>query len=442
MLGCVDAFDATIGAADGGGAVTTDLLELADQLWTGERDIADHHPIMQWGDLAEVGARTAFVAAFANVSAFSTDDGLVLVDTGSSFLAQQVHDTLRTWNGDALHTAVFTHGHIDHCFGVEHYDADNAASGAAPPRVVAHEAITARFDRYRMTAGYNGAINRRQFQLPAFEWPVDYRYPDETYRDAMTLDVGGERFELHHARGETDDHTWVWIPARRTLCCGDLFIWASPNCGNPQKVQRYALDWATALRQMAELGAETLLPGHGLPIIGVDRVRTSLLDAAALLQTLHDQTVASMNAGATLDEVLRGIDYPDDLLAKPYLRPVYDEPEFVVRNVWRLYGGWYDGNPARLKPAPDADVAREVAALAGGAAHLAARARALISEGDLRLAGHLAQLAGLAAPDDAAVQLVRAEVYEARAAAEPSTMAKGIFSAAAADSRAAQAPPA
>ena len=25
----------------------------------------------------------------------------------------------------------------------------------------------------------------------------------------------------------------------------------------------------------------------------------------------------------------------------------------IVRNIWRLYGGWYDGNPARLKPAPD-----------------------------------------------------------------------------------------
>jgi len=25
----------------------------------------------------------------------------------------------------------------------------------------------------------------------------------------------------------------------------------------------------------------------------------------------------------------------------------YDDPEFVVHNIWRLYGGWYDGNPAR-----------------------------------------------------------------------------------------------
>ena len=89
----------------------------------------------------------------------------------------------------------------------------------------------------------------------------------------LRVAVGGETFELHHAKGETDDATWAWVPARRILCTGDLFIWASPNCGNPQKVQRYAKDWAVALRTMADLGAETLLPGHGLPILGVDRVR-------------------------------------------------------------------------------------------------------------------------------------------------------------------------
>jgi hypothetical protein len=46
-----------------------------------------------------------------------------------------------------------------------------------------------------------------------------------------------------------------------------------------------------------------------------------------------------------------------DLLERPYLRPVYDEPEFVVRTVWRLYGGWYDGNPAHLWEHPPVESA-------------------------------------------------------------------------------------
>ena len=127
---------------------------------------------------------------------------------------------------------------------------------------------------------------------------------------------------------------------------------------------------------------------------------------------------------------------PEELLAKPYLRPVYDEPEFVVRNVWRLYGGWYDGNPATLKPAPEAELARELAELAGGAGRLAERAGELAASGDLRTAGHLAELAAQAAPDDAGVHRMRAEVFGRRAEEELSTMAKGVFSWAAAESEA------
>jgi alkyl sulfatase BDS1-like metallo-beta-lactamase superfamily hydrolase len=295
---------------------------------------------------------------------------------------------------------------------------------------VAHEALPARFDRYRRTAGYNGAINARQFSSPGLRWPTDYRYPDETYRDSLVLEVGGERIELHHALGETDDATWGWVPGRRLLFTGDLVIWASPNCGNPQKVQRYPVEWAETLRAMAAVGADVLLPGHGLPVGGADRIATFLTEGAELLESIVEQTLEAMNDGARLDEVVRRVRPPEHLLSRPHLRPVYDEPEFVVRNLWRLYGGWWDGNPATLKPAAEGDLASELAALAGGADRLASRARELAAAGDdrsLRLAGHLAEMAALAAPDDPGVHRARAEVFGRRAAEELSTMSKGIF---------------
>ncbi|NIV75587.1 MAG: MBL fold metallo-hydrolase, partial [Gammaproteobacteria bacterium] len=62
----------------------------------------------------------------------------------------------------------------------------------------------------------------------------------------------------------------------RILAPGDLFIYAVPNAGNPQKVQRYVSDWADALDSMAALGAQTLLCGHGLPIFGSERIHEAL----------------------------------------------------------------------------------------------------------------------------------------------------------------------
>ena len=411
-----------------------DILELADRLFTGV-ETPTQTTLFAWnGELVEVAPDTAFIAAFSNVAALSTADGLVLADTSSWFACKQVHASLRTWSDQRVDTAVFTHGHTDHCFGVDLYEEEARTNGWSAPRVVAHEAITARFDRYVETRGYNGIINQRQFQLPKPMFPTNFRYPDETFRDHLDLTVGGETIELHHDRGETDDHVWVWAPSRKVLCTGDLFIWAAPNCGNPQKVQRYAIEWAHALRKMAALGAEILLPGHGLPIMGADRIRMALTDSALLLEHLHTETIQMMNEGARLDDIVQSVRAPAHLLDKPYLGPIYDEPEFVVRNIWRLFGGWYDGDPSHLKPAPAAALAHELASLAGGASKLARRALELANTGDLRLAGHLAELATQADPSDPELHAARAEVNQARVAAEASTMAKGVFAWAAAES--------
>jgi glyoxylase-like metal-dependent hydrolase (beta-lactamase superfamily II) len=307
------------------------IRDVAEGLWSGALDPATHHPFAPLLCAEEIAERTAFVSSFANATAFDTDGGLVLVDTGSFLLAPQVHAEVRAFTQRPLHTAVYTHGHVDHCFGVELYEAEQQAR----VRVVAHQRVPARFERYALTRGYNACINARQFQSTA-QWPESFRAPDVTYASTLDLDVGGERFVLHHAQGETDDATWVWVPSRAVVCVGDLFIWATPNAGNPQKVQRYPREWARALRTIAELPAETLCPGHGPPILGRDRIRRALAETAELLESLVEQTLAVMNAGSRLEKALATVRAPAHLLERPYLRPIYDEPEFVVRSVWRL----------------------------------------------------------------------------------------------------------
>ena len=425
-------------------------MDLAEKLWNGEIRTQDYHPLAPLGLVEEIADRTIFYSSFANVTAFETDGGLVLIDTGAFFNRRQTFEAIRSWSKARLDTAVYTHGHVDHVFGVPPF-ADEARERSWPgPRVIGHEAMPARFQRYILTAGYNSIINSRQFGGVAFlgdsgdiaprrviQWPTEYMYPTTTYAHSLVVTVGGERFELYHDRGETDDHTWVWVPGRRVLCPGDFFIWAAPNAGNPQKVQRYPLEWAHALRKMAALGAEVLSPGHGVIIVGVERVRQALTDTADFLESLHDQTVVLMNQGAALDTILHTVRPPDGLAGRPYLQPVYDEPEFIVRNIWRLYGGWYDGTPSQLKPAPQAQQGAEIARLAGGVRALVGRARELMAEGDLAMASHLVDWAVAADPGNAEAQSVRADVFSRRADESRAIMTRGIFRAAAWDSKAA-----
>lgn len=413
------------------------LIELADRLWRGEdsTEAPEHHPFAMLDAIEEITAGVAFYKSFVNLTALRTGAGLVLIDTGSFLPAQHERSFagVRSYATEPVHTAVYTHGHVDHAYGLPPFLREADSKGWERPRVVGHRAVAARMQRYVESRGYNSIINSRQFG-GAIEWPTDPLPPTLAYSERIDLRVGEHELQLVHARGETDDHTWVFIPAARVLCTGDLFIWAAPNAGNPQKVQRYAVEWAAALRQMAALQPEFLLPGHGLPVIGAARVREALLDTAEYLESLYRQTLAAMNRGATIYQILEEVRPPAELAAKPYLRPVYDEPDFIVRNVYRCLGGWYSGVPSELKPSPRARQAREIASLAGGVGRLLARARECVEAGDLAMACHLVDWAVEAEPESREGHELRAEVYGRRAFAEPSTMSRGIFGATARES--------
>lgn len=405
-------------------------MDYAERMWQGEVAMDGVLTGLPWDTVFEVADGVGVVTGFSNVVVFRTGEGLLLFDTGPELLAPATHKAVRAWCADPVRYAIYSHGHIDHVGGIGLFD-DDTADADEPPVVIAHEAVPARFARYVRTAGYNEIINRRQFGTPDLKWPREFREPDITYSDRHTLEFGGLTVHMRHARGETDDHTWAHVPERDLLLTGDLIIWSAPNCGNPQKAQRFPDDWAAALRAMADLDATLLVPGHGPPIQGAARVRAVLTDTAEYLDSLVSQTLRLMNTGARLDEIIHSVSVPERLAALPYLRPGYDEPEFIVRNIWRLYGGWWDGDPASLKPAPADRLATVLAELAGGAGALADRAMRALSDGEPRTAAHLAELARHAAPSDDSVQAAHRAVFTALADAATSTMARGIYRAAA-----------
>lgn len=105
----------------------------------------------------------------------------------------------------------------------------------------------------------------------------------------------------------------------------------------------------------------------------------------------------------------------------------YDEAEFILRNVLRMYGGWWSGRPSELKPAARQQLAQELADLSGSPGSIARQANEEALAGDLRLACHLADFAVEAAPEDTTVQELAVDVYEKRAEEEESIMAINLF---------------
>ena len=390
------------------------------------------------GGPVELAKGCWFQSLFSGVTAFDTDEGLVLVDSGMDRLAPQIAATLRTKTQKPIHTAIFTQGHVDHAFGLKHFLVENQPA----PRIIAHKNMPARFQRYNLTAQHNAALNARQFGGTvdrATERPEDYESfsrppdfpPNLLYEERLDISVGGLTFQIHHCPGETDDHSWIFCPEKGVLCPGDLFIWGVPNAGNPQKVQRFAKDWAEGLRKMAALNPVSLGPGHGGPVSqDPKKLHKMLMETADFLETIHTRTVAAMNDGSPPHvDLVHDVKIPQS--KSPWLQPVYDDAEFIVRNIIRLYGGWWTGRPSELKPAPRDALAKEMAALGGGALQLAARAEALSKKGEMRLACHLADFALEAEPQNKEVQEKVATIYEKRAAEEEALMSINIYNSAA-----------
>jgi len=384
-----------------------------------------HAALNFFGTPAEVAPDVFMHPAFVNTYALRTPGGLVLVDPGFTHTSRTVQEAVRGWSDAPLRVALYTHGHVDHAFGLRAF-----LDAGEQPAIVAQEHCAGRFHRYGLMHGWNARINQRQFALPQPMFPQHFDPPTVLVRDRLTQRLGDVTLQFTAAKGETDDALWLWVPERGYLFTGDLIIWQAPNCGNPQKVQRYPEEWADALEAMAGCDAEWLFPGHGLAVQGRAAVRTVLTESARYLRVIVDEVRRRMNAGETPEDIFHAVEPDPELATRPYLRATYDHPKFIVRNLLRLWGGWWNGNAAELLPATPARQAAEVAALAGGVAAIVARGRVLLDAGDATAASHLAEWATRAEPADRDAQAFKRDVYARRLDEAESLMARGIFRAA------------
>ena len=128
------------------------LIELADRLWTGKdsTDEPEHHPFANLDTIEEITAGVAFYKGFVNLTVLRSGEGAALIDTGSFLPAQHERSFagVRSYAAGPVHTAIYTHGHVDHAYGLPPFLSEAESKGWQRPRVIGHQAVAPRMQRY------------------------------------------------------------------------------------------------------------------------------------------------------------------------------------------------------------------------------------------------------------------------------------------------------
>ena len=231
--------------------------------------------------LGQEGAKRAITQIAGNLYRFQnnfhysvflvTSQGILVTDPINPDAARWLKAELAGRFGQPVRYLVYSHDHVDHIAGGEVF-ADTAL-------VIAHENAKA--------------------DIIGEERPT--AVPDVTFSEQLTIELGGEKVELHYlGRSHSNNMIVMRFPGQRALFAVDFIpvkavAWKTLD-------DAYIPDWIDAVARVEAMDFDVLVPGHG-PL-------GDKADASAFreyLETLHGAVLKAARAGQSLEEMQSAI---------------------------------------------------------------------------------------------------------------------------------------
>jgi cyclase len=150
--------------------------------------------------------------------------------------------------------------------------------------------------------------------------------PNVTVAEKMTLFRGDREIRLLYVgHGHTAGDLVVYLPKERVLCSGDLLVEGLANL-----IDGFVDEWPAALEKLRPLDFVDVIPGHGNPFKGKERIdwfQAFLRDLWAQASALHDQKLPAEAAAARID--VRG--------HRDHYPTIPDRPGIAVSTIARIY---------------------------------------------------------------------------------------------------------
>lgn len=375
-------------------------------------------------EVREVAENIHYATGVGNTIMITTSEGVVLFDTGLVIQSANQLQILKDTVSDAdVRYIILSHSHADHIGGTRFWMDEGTD-------IIAHQNFEEEQRYLSELQPYQYDRNRTLFPwMPAWEDRPDIalmRYggivPTITVDDWETyaFTLGGIEFQVIGAPGaEGADNAVLWLPQQKVLISGDFFGPQFPQFPNiftmrGEKVRK-PVEYIKSLDRLIALNPDVILPSHLDPTIGAEKIRKGMQRIRDAVQYVHDETIAGMNAGKTVNQLMKEIKLPPNL----ELVQNHGRVDWAVKSIREYYMGWFRfESTTELYPIPAQDVYADLAQIAGNE-NLIALANNYLIQGEpvktlhiteIALAGDPQNASALALRDQALVELLeRAE---------------------------------
>jgi glyoxylase-like metal-dependent hydrolase (beta-lactamase superfamily II) len=213
---------------------------------------------------------------------------------------------------------VSTHFHPEHNFGAQAFPPESLLIYS----IAQHRDLRNKGERYR-----EWFVEMFGDDVRAYLEPVELVPPDVTFERLAAFDLGDLPVELHHfgSAAHTGGDTVVFLPQQKIAFVGGLV----PNGFFPifPDEDSSVAGWIASLDSLEQLGAETIVPGHG-PV-----------GKAALIDTVREYLVSVQSRASELYSDGTPLASAQDMLFDEFTQeyPDWEEAHWVRSAVERAY---------------------------------------------------------------------------------------------------------
>ena len=150
------------------------------------------------------------------------------------------------------------------------------------------------------------SVKDADYYMPALKNSV-FIPPTVTFDSEMNIWLGEKEIQIrHYGRGNTPGDAFVYLPKEKILVTGDLLVYPIPYAFGC-----YPTEWIKTLKQMSQLDADIIIPGHG----NIQYNKDYILNVIDALQIVVDRVSKLAKDGMSLEEVKKNANF-DDLKTK------------------------------------------------------------------------------------------------------------------------------